>query len=512
MTEWAECKHSLHWVHVGDELTDKDRCRKIGQSMLAMGARCDSKLGVEYMVDDELQDASSTLACLRELLARDLVVQTPCAQEGMSSWTLSSRGISKLQICVEVAKPNTILAPSPDLPLTSLSAYCLMDRLIIDEWVFATATKSELRNVLPHVANGPKILYKDRARKTLGNPYMLALLDSVDIFKDNPDLAIKHGQNDKYYKTIFEKRREPIARERLCIGYYEEDGEAPLLLQDKPRKRQMPHGDRARRGGVRGAKAAKVAHLALEAPPIVEGRADDDDHDDDDDSDEQAVLYGPTPPRSPDVGVSTPPASPPPLPPPIWPPPPDVPIEAAPSGFGHRSESEGGADGRQAKSKRKAGEWEDFFGNRLTKVKKAGSWIGWQIICMRHSNPDQLTDRTKCNRAVTFRVKGLAVDSPEFNAQNILALNELKFWACLGEAYPSRQLHMNEWAPPPGTVYPIPDVELDTIAFLNYTDVIAQRAEAADRVDDVACDVASSSSSSSSSAESESSEDQSESD
>ena len=117
------------------------------------------------------------------------------------------------------------------------------------------------------------------------------------------------------------------------------------------------------------------------------------------------------------------------------------------------------------------GEWIDWFGNRLTKVKRQNVWRGWQIICLRHSDPLRMTGRDKCSRSRLFLVKGLPDDSPEMLAESSRVLGVLKMWAASGEGL-TKELHMAQAddSDPPS------EDELQTLGMLNKMHVEAERA------------------------------------
>ena len=118
-----------------------------------------------------------------------------------------------------------------------------------------------------------------------------------------------------------------------------------------------------------------------------------------------------------DSGGSSTPIAVPPLPPPPVPPEPPEPEPSLVAG------SEGG------RAPPRAGEWFDWLGHRFTKVKAQKRWIGWQLVCRRHT-PRGCSSALKCNRARRFRgVANFALDSPEFQAESDLTIHILMHWA-----------------------------------------------------------------------------------
>ena len=118
-----------------------------------------------------------------------------------------------------------------------------------------------------------------------------------------------------------------------------------------------------------------------------------------DGEDEDELCDSPPPP-------TPPPSPPPPTPPPSPPPPPP-----------HREKRDASREG----------EWFDWWGHRFTKTKKKKVWTGWQMVCLKHTDPEQ-GQSFKCNRSRGFR-NLRALEPEEFDAENLLTLRILKEWA-----------------------------------------------------------------------------------
>ncbi len=95
-----------------------------------------------------------------------------------------------------------------------------------------------------------------------------------------------------------------------------------------------------------------------------------------------------------------------------------------------------------------------------------------------------MTGKDKCSRSANFAQKNLGLDTLEFHSQNDLLLSKLKHWAVTGHGY-TRYGHINDWEAPEGTIYPVPELELDTLAHLSQMEVFAADAGAADADDGI---------------------------
>jgi hypothetical protein len=487
LCEFRNCRNSLQWVDTLG-LTDVNLCRHIGAKMLAIGAHPRSSLCVNFNVDASEVGADRTVSCLRDLLTHG-IVECVSDIDDVSAWRLSNRGFNSFRICIDLASGRQIdiLKADANAPLKALTPYALMDKLQFElGWTVEVVRRQALQDVRPYGVGSPKVLYKDKSRLTLSTYYLLALADSDNIFKTNPSLAICHDQAPAYYKFVFEKHAEPSIRlaTRLAIGYQEDDAGIPEMpvLKDKrarPPGRQRGGLDKRARHGFGSGDGDDFDEDEEEefekdgdppdspAPAPVPVPMDDypDGLDvadspvpvpmDDDDLVDKLDLPGDvTPPAPVHTPTVTPPGSPPPLPHPVA---------------------------------KRYGEWENYFGNRLTKKKKNCIWVGWQIICSRHSDPERFTSKFKCSREATFALKDLDVASTEFADQNHLLRNQLMHWAVTGEGY-DRQTHMFGWVSG-GAEYPIATLELETLAFFNQEDVEALHAVAvaASSADEVLC-------------------------
>jgi hypothetical protein len=498
LCEWRGCKRVMKWVGgIVEGLDDKDFCHLVGSKMLALGAYSNSKNQGKCVFDDSQASAGRTKLCLQNLCSLGLVEEL--SREGsVSAWRLSSQGFHGMKLCVDLNSGacSHPLACDPALPLSALSPCLLLDKLLGEQqWACEVVAQRELNDVPPYIQNGPRIMYKQLRRKTISTSYMLALADAGAIFKDSPALAIAHGEKDAYYMSVYDKHRIPTLRQSLAIGYQEDSG--MLALEDRRRKRKVGG---CGRGRGRGGKVRRVKPPLAALCDVVPELRSDSPEDKSDSSDggggsNDSIPRTPMPgtPRSdPDdlgrceVGSITPslrglprsPRSPTPLPSPNGSP------DGSPRSPRSPTPLPSPAIAAAAGRFRKAGEWEDYFSNRLTKKKAKGVWVGWQIICMRHSNPLFMTGKDKCSRSANFAQKNLGLDTLEFHSQNDLLLNKLKHWAVTGHGY-TRYGHINDWEAPEGTIYPVPEVELDTLAHLSQMEVFAADAGAADADDGI---------------------------
>ncbi len=84
------------------------------------------------------------------------------------------------------------------------------------------------------------------------------------------------------------------------------------------------------------------------------------------------------------------------------------------------------------------GEGFEWWGAHFTKKKSEGLWVGWFVVCKRHSTPT-----IKCSRTRTLGI-GRAVDrnSDEALAANELAIAQLKYWVAMAHTCDSKTDHM----------------------------------------------------------------------
>lgn len=124
-------------------------------------------------------------------------------------------------------------------------------------------------------------------------------------------------------------------------------------------------------------------------------------------------------------------------------------------GVGHQREA---ASQAGATNHDRRGEWFLWHSNRFTKIKKARKWIGWQVVCARHTDPAE-GQGAKCSRSRKFRVDCECPDEPAFLAENELTLSMLKNWIVRRVNPDSKRYHMALAQSGPSDFLPVLDLE-----------------------------------------------------
>ena len=298
-------------------------------------------------------------------------------------------------------------------------------------------------------ADMPKVFYKGTKRKTVDYHYLLCLADAERIFATGKLKVLPHGLGDVKYKKIFETHALPTAD--LAALTYEREGEGAILpIQDRKRKR------------------SPAAKRCVKAKAKAKGA----------DSDESAESQSSTP-RS---------ENPQPL---EHPPPPPASLVAFGAASGHKA--------------KRVGEREMWHENWITKKKRKGIWIGYQVVCFCHSRNMGTSEKCSRTRSFPHEVSVLDRGSTEFQVAKDGLVRSLKFWLATSNDYKTKAKHMQAVDSEPD----MPEAELEVMGQVNCTQVHLRRedgddpawddSESEDRVSDSSKDSSSDSSSSSSS-------------